>query len=298
MLLSALTYEPIVRIGIGALKVSPHGVFTAVGCLVGAWFFRRETRARGVDDELIISMLTRAAIAAIVGARLVYVLNHLDQYGSVLDWFKVWEGGISLPGGLTGGVLAAWWSCRRDGLDFIGLADVAAPWLPLGVAVGRIGDILIADHLGPPTSMPFGFRCPENVDVGVTVGSPCPPGQVVHLTAAYYLLASLAIFAIVLWARPRLRAVRGQAALLVAVLYGTNRFLLDFVRADDRRLGFTGSQWTAVTAVVVGSTLMIWRRRTVTRRQARQPSDITNGSAPATPPDRPRPLSPTPEEED
>lgn len=297
--MSALTYEPIVRIGIGPLGVSPHGIFTAVGFLVGAWFFLREARGRGIEEEPIFSMLTRAAVAAIVGARVVYVLNHLDQYGSVLDWFKVWEGGISLLGGLTGGVLAAWWSCRRDGLDFVGLADVAAPWLPLGVAVGRIGDILIADHLGPPTSMPFGFRCPDNVDVGATVGSPCQPGQVVHLTAAYDLLASLAIFAIVLWARPRLRAVRGQAALLVAVLYGTNRFLLDFVRADDRRLGLTGSQWTALTAVVVGSTVMIWRQRTVSRRTAVTSTDTpTDEPAPLTPPDRPRHLSTTPDEED
>ncbi len=298
MLWSVLTYEPIVRIGIGPLAVSPHGIFTAIGFLVGAWFFLRETRARDIDDELIISMLTRAGVAAIVGARIVYVLNHLDQYGSVLDWFKVWEGGISLLGGLIGGVLAAWWSCRRDRLDFVGLADPAAPWLPLGVAVGRIGDILIADHLGPPTSMPFGFQCPETVDVAVTVGSPCPPGQVVHLTAAYDLLASLAIFAVVLWARPRLRTVRGQAALLVAVLYGTNRLLLDFVRADDRHLGLTGSQWTALAAVAVGTALMVWRRQTADRRRKGQPPPADSRSTAARPPDRPRPLSTTPEEED
>ena len=51
MFWSALTYEPIVRIGIGPLGVSPHGIFTAVGFLVGAWFFLRETRSRGIDDE-------------------------------------------------------------------------------------------------------------------------------------------------------------------------------------------------------------------------------------------------------
>lgn len=269
MLWSALTYEPLVRIGVGPLQVSPHGIFTALGFLVGARFFLRETRARDIDDDVVISMLTRAGIAAVMGARLVYVLNHLDRYGSVLDWFKVWEGGISLLGGLTGGVLAAWWSCRRDRLDFVGLTDLAAPWLPLGVAVGRIGDILIADHLGPPTSLPFGFQCPTNVEIGVTVGSPCPPGEVVHLTAAYDLLASLVIFAVVLWARPRLRAVRGEAALLVAVLYGVNRFALDFVRADDRRLGLTASQWTA--AVAVGTALLVWRRQTAGRRQEEEP---------------------------
>lgn len=258
---SAISYPPLVTIDVGPLAISPHGIFTAVGFLIGSWFFLRDTRRRGIDDEVIISALTRAAVGAIVGARLVYVLNHLDRYGSPLDWVKIWEGGISLLGGLTGGVLVGWRIARRRRLDFVALMDLAAPWLALGIAVGRIGDIVIADHLGPPTSMPFGFRCPEGTVVGQTVGSPCPPGEVVHLTAAYDLLASLAIFAVMCALRPRLRARRGHAALLVAVLYGVSRFSLDFARADDRRLGLTGSQWTALVVVITGVALLVWRSR-------------------------------------
>jgi phosphatidylglycerol:prolipoprotein diacylglycerol transferase len=260
MLWSAISYSPLVRVGIGPLSISPHGLFTAVGFAVGAWFFLRDTRRRGFDDDLIFSILTRAGVAAIIGARFVYVVNHIDSYDSPLDWFKVWEGGISLLGGLTGGVLAGWWTTRRRGVDFVALADLAAPWLPLGIAVGRIGDVIIADHLGPTTSMPFGFRCPDNPEVGVTVGSPCPSGQVVHLTAAYDLLAGLAIFGVILSVRHRFRLGRGHAALLAAVLYGANRFTLDFLRADDRRFGLTGSQWTALAVVIVGVSLLSWRR--------------------------------------
>ena len=109
--------------------------------------------------------------------------------------------------------------------------------------------------------------------VGLTVGSPCPPGEVVHLTAAYDLLAGLAIFALMLMARPRLRPQRGHAALLVAVLYGLNRFALDFVRADDRRFGLTGSQWTALVVVIVGLALMARRRRSGARHDEPDPSD-------------------------
>ncbi|HXH59399.1 prolipoprotein diacylglyceryl transferase [Iamia sp.] len=283
---SAISYPPLVTIDVGPMTVSPHGIFTAVGFLVGSWFFLRDTRRRDIDDEVIISALTRAAVGAIVGARLVYVLNHIDRYGSPLDWVKIWEGGISLLGGLTGGVLTAWWIARRRGLDFVALVDLAAPWLALGIAVGRIGDIVIADHLGPPTSMPFGFRCPDGAVVGQTVGSPCPPGEVVHLTAAYDLLASLAIFAVMLASRGRLRARRGHAALLVAVLYGVNRFSLDFVRADDRRLGLTGSQWTALVAVIIGVALLVWRwrqgptpRPTDSRRSQPEPNNNDDEAA-------------------
>ncbi|QYG94255.1 prolipoprotein diacylglyceryl transferase [Iamia sp. SCSIO 61187] len=261
-MLSAISYSPLVKIDLGPLSVSPHGIFTAVGFLVGAWFFLRDTRRRGIDDEPVIEVLMRAAIGAIVGARLVYVVNHLDRYASPVEWLKVWEGGISLLGGLTGGVLVGWWAGRRRGLDVVGLLDLACPWFPLGIAVGRIGDVIIADHLGPTTSMPFGFECPSNPDVGVTVGSPCPPGEVVHLTAAYDMLAAAAIFVVMYLLRRRLSERRGQAALALVALYGLNRFTLDFVRADDRRLGLTGSQWTALVAFTVATTVLVirWKR--------------------------------------
>jgi hypothetical protein len=73
--------------------------------------------------------------------------------------------------------------------------DAAAPGLALGIAVGRLGDLAIADHLGRPTSLPLGFRCPTVSVVGETVGSPCSPGTVVHLTAAYDLVGALLVSA-------------------------------------------------------------------------------------------------------
>lgn len=261
MVLAELSYSPIVRIHLGPLSVSPHGIFTAIGFCVGAWFFLRDARRAGLPEDRITEILYRAAIGGIVGARFFYVLNHFSQYESPVEWLKVWEGGISLLGGLTGALIVAWWAARKREIDFVGGLDLAAPWLPLGIAVGRIGDIIIADHLGRTTNMPWGYRCPELVDVGRTVGSSCPPGEVVHLTAAYDMLLSLAIFGVMLLARRRLVHRRGTASVLLAVLYGLNRFTLDFARADDRRFGLTGSQWAALSAVLIGSSLLVWLAR-------------------------------------
>ncbi len=256
-----ISYRPLVRIQlIGDPAVSPHGIFTAFGFLVGATFFLRHTRRLGFSDDTIIAGLTRAAMGALVGARVFYVVNNFSSYASPVEWFKVWEGGISLLGGLFGAMVVAWWFTRRAGLDFLQLVDVAAPWLPLGVAIGRIGDIAIADHLGRTTTMPWGFRCPDNPDVGQNVGSPCAPGQLVHLTAAYDLLAGLCIFGLMLALRGRVGARKGQRALLLGVLYGANRFTLDFFRDDLRRLGLTGSQWAAALAVLAG-VVLLWHRR-------------------------------------
>lgn len=282
-MLGEISYPPLVRIQlVGDLAVSPHGIFTVVGFLVGAALFLRQTRRLGFEDDTIIPVLTRAALGALVGARVFYVVNHLGSYTSPIEWLKVWEGGISLLGGLFGAMVVAWWSTLRAGLDFLPLLDVGAPWLPLGVAIGRIGDIAIADHLGRTTTMPWGFRCPDVPEVGQNVGSPCAPGQLVHLTAAYDLLAAACIFGLMLAMQDRVGHRKGQQALLLAVLYGINRFTLDLFRDDLRRLGLTGSQWAAALVVLFG-VILLWRRRD--RPSERSPDDpSTQPGSRSTPP--------------
>jgi len=258
--LAAITYEPLVRIHVGPLAVSPHGIFTALGFLVGARLLLADTRRRGISDDDMYVVLTRAAVGALIGARVVYVINHWSAYESPLEWFRVWEGGISLLGGIAGALLAAAPVVRSRHLGFYAIVDLAAPWLPLGIAVGRIGDLVIADHLGGPTALPFGFRCPEVVDVGRTVGSRCPPGEVVHLTAAYDLVVAAAVALVLIVLRRKLLRL-GERTLILGILYGAGRFAFDFVRADTRRFGLTGSQWTALLVMVIAGALLARRRR-------------------------------------
>lgn len=259
-MLAAISYEPLVRIGVGPLAVSPHGIFAALGFLLGAGLLLRDTRRRGITDDDMYAVLTRAAMGALIGARAVYVVNHWSSFGSPLEWFQLWEGGISLLGGIAGGMVAAAPLVRQRRLEFLRLADLAAPWLPLGIAVGRVGDLVIADHLGEPTTFPFGFRCPDFVDVGRTVGSSCPPGEVVHLTAAYDLIWALGVATLLIVLRRRPLRV-GERTLLFGALYGAGRVALDFLRADVRRLGLTGSQWTALAVIMVAGSLLAYRRR-------------------------------------
>src|SRR3954463_2850326 len=98
-MLAAISYDPIVHIHLGPLSISPHGVGIAVGFLLGARLMLPEANRKGIRDEQVYSLPPRAAIGAIVGARLAYVVNHAGDYSSILDVFKVWQGGISLLGG-------------------------------------------------------------------------------------------------------------------------------------------------------------------------------------------------------
>lgn len=259
-MLALIEYDPIEYLVLGPLRVSPHGLATAVGFLAGAWLLMPATRARGVRDEVVHAMLYRAAIGALVGARLAYVLNHLGDFADEpLEAFMVWEGGISLLGGIAGGVLAAIPVMRRERLRFWSLMDAAAPGLALGILVGRIGDLVVGDHLGKPTEFVLGFRC-----TGADSASPCdaPLGQGVHLPALYDLISVTVLLGVLLVLRRRQRW-DGFLILVFAAWYGAGRIIEDFFRVDvTHGTGLTGSQWTALVLVTSSLWALLVRRRT------------------------------------
>jgi phosphatidylglycerol:prolipoprotein diacylglycerol transferase len=254
-LLAAISYHPIVRIHIGPLSISPHGIGIAVGFLIGARLMVPAAERKGITAEQVYALLTRAAIGAVIGARLAYVANHLSDYGSILDALKVWKGGISLLGGIFGAIALALPKMRSERLSFWKVMDAAAPGIALGIIIGRIGDLVVADHLGKTTSFFLGYRCPN-----AATASPCI-GKVVHQTALYDLIDTCALLAVLLKLRVRER-YDGFLILVFGAWYGAMRVVEDFLREDVRHFGLTGSQWTALVTVFVCLWALFFLRRT------------------------------------
>src|SRR5438552_10635439 len=84
-------WKVIPRIGIGPVQFSPHGVGIAFGCFVGAWLMARRARARGVDENHAWNTAAWGVVGAIIGARLAYVVGHLDSYSSPVEWLEIWK---------------------------------------------------------------------------------------------------------------------------------------------------------------------------------------------------------------
>ena len=257
-MLGAISYDPLVHIEVGPLSISPHGIGIAVGFVAGAQLLFPVTRRLGVRDDDVYALLTRAAVGAIVGARLAYAVNHASDFDSLLEVLRVWEGGISLLGGFFGAILATVPGMRRRGLSFWKLMDAAAPGMALGVVVGRVGDLVVGDHLGKTTDFFLGYRCPP---AGVDTAFPCQPGTVVHQTALYDLVVTAVLLA-VLWRLRRTPRFDGFLIVVFGAWYGTQRIVEDFLREDVRRLGLTGSQMTALATVAVCGAWLAFVRRT------------------------------------
>lgn len=268
MVAAYLSYEPLLRIHLGPLAVSPHGVFTAIGVLVGLQVLLPEVRRAGLSVDAVVDVVTKAVFAAVVAARLAYVLNHFGAYrDDPVAILRIWEGGLSLLGGLAGAAAVGVPAARRAGLPVRRLLDFAVPGIALGIAVGRIGDLVIADHLGKPTDVFLGYVCPAT-----DTGSPCVAeiGEAVHQTALYDLVGAALVAAVLFRLRHR-GLPRGALAMVFGVLYGAVRFVEGFFRIDvTHGTGLNGSQWTAL---VVGSASAVALAVTL-RRSCREGSGV------------------------
>jgi prolipoprotein diacylglyceryltransferase len=118
----------------------------------------------------------------------------------------------------------------------------------MGIVVGRVGDLVIADHLGKPTDFFLGYVCPAEA-----TGSPCLAaiGQAVHQPALYDLFSVTLLLLVLLRLRKTIR-YDGFLTLFFGAWYGTGRFIEDFFRIDETHgTGLTGSQWTAITVLTL-----------------------------------------------
>jgi phosphatidylglycerol---prolipoprotein diacylglyceryl transferase len=285
-LLAVIGWPVLDRIRLGPLSVSPHGIGIAVGYLAGAWWMVREGRKRGLDDEKVGSLILWALVGAIIGARFFYVLGHLEDYDSLGEMIAIWEGGISLVGGIFGAVLLAYPFMRRYGYRFFQVMDPAAIGLAFGIMIGRIGDLVIGDHLGKPTDFFLGWAyrggilpgpwreiAPERWQAPLEGGYVeflsrdgarleqggrlVAQGPGIHQTALYDLLIAGALFLFLLWLNRRPRR-EGVLILAFGIWYGAGRILTDYLRIDKTWLfGLTGSQWASVGVIAVSLLVLL-----------------------------------------
>lgn len=256
----SLTWPPVQRV----LGISPHGIGSAGGFLAGATLLMREVRRRGdLDEEVVVRALTWAAVGAIVGARLDYVVSHPNDWESVVEMLKLWEGGLAMFGGFIGGVLAALPILLRHKVHLPRFLDAAAPGFALGVVIGRIGDVVIWDHLGDPAkgwAKAVGLTIKKGYDLApgfepspaipLPAGRTCAEGFYAgctyHQPALYDMAGALLLLGLLLWLRRRARYRAGVAILVWGAWYGMQRLVFDFTRSiDEKFYGLSGTQWLA-----------------------------------------------------
>ena len=246
-----LDWNPISHVG--PIPINWYGVTFALGFLVGWWLVRRWAPGFNVPREKLDGLMLWIVFGTVIGARFYFIVqNHpVEYFREPLRIFAVWEGGLAYFGGLIGAVLAAYLYVRRAGLSFPRVADLFAPAIPIGSAIGRISCGLAGMDYGTSTNLPWGI-------IYTNPNSYAPnDGLAHHPTPFYELLGDLVIAAILI----KLRKKMPPGALFVTylTLFALLRFFLFFVRGDVPviALGLKNAQWTALVIFAVSLPLLV-----------------------------------------
>jgi phosphatidylglycerol:prolipoprotein diacylglycerol transferase len=248
--------------GFGPFTIHTYGVLLAVAFLAGLFVVSWQARKAGMDAGRITDMAVWVLIAGLLGAKLMLVVVEWDHYArNWRDMLSLLRSGGVFYGGLLGGIAVAWYYARRYKLPGWQTADVLAPGLILGQAIGRLGCFAAGCCYGKPASLPWAVTFTDVYaarEVGTPMDTPLHPAQL------YESLANFLIFLVLIWLAPRKR-FHGQVIVSYVILYSGARFLLEFLRGDPSRGAFFGgmlstSQLIAIL-LLVGAAVVLPRLR-------------------------------------
>ena len=262
-MLAAIPYTTFPTIDLGPLQLRTFGLAVAVGVALGAWRAGRWNERFGVPADESYRLASRMVIAGFIGARLTWVVSHLDQIDSPLDVIAVWKGGLQFSGGFAAAVLVGLPLFRRiPERSRWHSIDGYAYGLTIGLALGRVGCYAVGEHFGRRTSFPLGVRYDGGDVRESAVGDVAlRDGLVFHHTALYELLFLLVLFGVLTLLRRRAAQQPGLLIGVFTVGYGAFRFLTDTLRVSDERIaGLTGAQFLMVLVVGVGVWILLRHR--------------------------------------
>lgn len=240
---------------VGPLKVHWYGLMYLIG-FTAVWllsFYRVKKYQLSWTRDQLGDMVFYGALGAVIGGRLFYVFIYNLPVFLKNPWvlFYVWDGGMSFHGGMIGVVLALWLYARKIKKPFFMLTDFIAPFIPIGLGAGRIGNFINGELWGRVTTMPWGMVYPN--------AGPLPR----HPSEIYeFLLEGILLF-IILWVYSRKPRPRKAVSGLFLVCYGCFRFFAEYFREPDSQLGFmagdylTMGQLLCVPMIILGVILLI-----------------------------------------
>ncbi|WP_026772282.1 prolipoprotein diacylglyceryl transferase [Sediminibacillus terrae] len=247
---------------LGPLTVYWYGVIIAAGAFLGLWLATREADRLGLNKDLFVDLIVFAIPIAIISARIYYVIFEWDRYdgGTWWDVFAIWEGGIAIHGALIGSVVTAIIFARVRKVSFWQLADIAAPSIILGQAIGRWGNFMNQEAHGGPVSQAaydnFLQYLPDFINNQMCIG-----GVMYHPTFLYESVWNLIGLVLLLLLR-RFNPRRGEVFLSYVIWYSIGRYFIEGMRTDS--LYIVGQLRTAqvisIVLVVLSIALIIYRR--------------------------------------
>ncbi len=255
-----------ILISLGSFKLYTYGFFIALGFLAGVTLARTEARRMGASPEKFTDLCFYMLIAAILGSRVFYAATAPRVFlDDPLEFFKIWKGGLVFYGAFFAALLTLVIYVKKKAMPFWRTADILAPPLAAGHALGRIGCFFAGCCYGKTCELPWAvtFSHPESL---------APVGVALHPTQLYSSLNNFIIFA-ALWSWRKRKTFDGQLFWLYVLMYGITRSVIEAFRGDFRGGTLfdvlTVSQTIGVSMSVLAAVMLIilGKRRPATDRK-------------------------------
>jgi len=257
-------------ITIGSFTITTFGLMMALAFLSAYFVVHLELKRQGGDPDLAADLLLGTLIGGILGAKIYYVLLYWDRTALDPVGMLTAREGLVWYGGLIGGTLGAILMLRRRKVGIAYAADLVAPALSIGYAIGRLGCFGVGDDYGRPTDSWVGVKFPQGAPPttagnlrrwGAEVDPAVPDAEVlaVHPTQLYESAMALAIF-VVLWKLRKRPRAQGSLFALWMVLAGAERLVVEIFRAkDDRFFGPLTLAQVISVALIAGGVYILYR---------------------------------------
>ena len=230
-----------------------YGLLISLGIGLGVWLCSRQEERLGLPKDTAVDFALWVIPAAIIGARLYYVAFQWEAYRDDLSRvFRVWEGGMAIYGGVIGGAMAALLYARIKKRPFGALADMTAPALILGQAIGRWGNFVNREAYGQAVTNPALQFFPIAVNIA---------GEW-HMATFFYESAWNFLGFWVLWLNRKKTAAPGNLFLLYLCWYGLGRAVIEGLRTDSLMLGsLRVSQVLSLALLIAAGAALLIRRK-------------------------------------
>lgn len=218
------------------------GLMIAIGIVAGIYAAYLEVKRKRLDADKSFDIVIYSIIAAIVGARVFYILFYdLSYYlENPMEIIKIYEGGLSIHGGLVSAFFVAYFYIRKNQLNFFQYADAMAPGIILGQAIGRVG----CDVFGRVMTLPLPWGVPYQ-------------GQLVHPAQVYEFLLDYFVF-FVLWRKRKNVQYDGQVFIWYLLLFSMNRSVIEIFRINPSVVGWFTISHLLSTLLIIGAFILMF----------------------------------------
>ncbi|AZO95208.1 prolipoprotein diacylglyceryl transferase [Iocasia frigidifontis] len=247
---------------IGSLGIRWYGVIIAAATLIAMFLINREAAQQGIASDFFLDYFLITIPAAIIAARLYYVVFNFKIYkGNIRRIFAFREGGIAIHGAVLAGLLVLIILSRKRGVSFWQAADIIAPALVLGQSFGRWGNFINREAYGGIVSKEFISIFPDFIERQMHIN-----GYYHHPAFLYESSWDLLVFIFLISIRRKEFIKKGDLFLLYLITYSLGRFFIEGIRTDSLMLGpWRIAQLVSIFAIVLGGLLIYIRHKKLIR---------------------------------